>query len=151
MDLQIQWHKPVKLRESPADSDLIYETDLERIPRKPGVYVFTRKFGSKRSPLYVDKAKNLRSRVKTHLNSVRMMRKIQKEAIGSRALVFGVFVPKPGQQAEKCISLIEKALIRHFLSAGHNLLNISGTHIGKHELISTKVSGRFVPHKILFE
>jgi len=124
MDLHVTWHKPVELRESSAD-DLIYEIDLDRVPEKAGVYVFIRKFGRNQNPLYVGKAKNLKSRVRTHLNSVKMMKGIQKEAIGSRAVVFGVFVPKPGQQVEKCISLIERALIRHFLSDGHNLLNSS--------------------------
>src|ERR1039457_1505995 len=104
MDLKVIWHKPVRLRESGADSDLIYEIDLSKIPDKAGVYVFVRKFGSKRNPLYVGRAKNLRSRVKQHLNSVRMMKGIQNEASGSRALLFGVFTPKPGQKIPKCIS-----------------------------------------------
>jgi hypothetical protein len=154
MDLHVRWHKPVALKEIRAGSNtpLIYDIDLDRIPEEPGVYVFIRKYGTNQNPLYVGKAKNLKSRIKQHLtNNVRLLKRIQNKESGSRAVAFGVFDPKPGQQAEKCISLIERALIRHFLSGGHNLLNISGTHIGKHLLSSVKVSGGFVPRKIYFE
>jgi hypothetical protein len=79
------------------------------------------------------------------------MKRIQNEANGSRAVALGVLVPKPGQQMERCISLTEKALIRRFLSEGHNLLNKAGTHIAKHTLSSKKVRGGLLPHRILFE
>jgi hypothetical protein len=151
MELQLIWHKPVKLKESRPDSDSIYEIDLDRIPETPGVYIFIRQFGNNKNALYIGKAKNLKTRIKQHLNSVRLMRKIQKEANGSRAVAFGEFISKPGQKADNCISYIERALIRHFLSEGHNLLNISGTRIAKHTITSDKVTGRLLPHKILFE
>jgi hypothetical protein len=151
MELQLIWHKPVRLKDSRPDSDLIYEIDLERIPETPGVYIFIRKYGKNQNPLYIGKAKNLKMRVKQHLNSVKLMRKIQKEANGSRAVAFAEFISKPGQKADNCISYIERALIRHFLSEGHNLLNISGTRIAKHTITSDKVTGRLLPHKILFE
>ena len=152
MELQLIWHKPVKLKESRADSDYIYEIDLDRIPDEPGVYIFIRKYGVNQNALYIGKAKNLKSRLKQHLtNNVRLLRRIQNKESGSRAVAFGVFKPKPGQQVEKCISLIEKALIRHFISEGHNLLNISGVNITKHTLSSDKVYRKLLPHKILFE
>jgi hypothetical protein len=153
MDLHVRWHKPIALKEIRPGSDtpLIYDIDLDRIPEAPGAYIFIRKYGENQYPLYIGKAKNLKTRVKQHLDSVKLMRKIQKEANGSRAVAFAEFIPKPGQKADNCISYIERALIRHFLSEGHNLLNISGTHIAKHTLTSEKIVGHLLPHKILFE
>ena len=65
MDLQLTWHKPVELKESPVGSDLIYEINLGRIPEEPGVYVFIRKFGKNQNPLYIGKAKKLEIAGKT--------------------------------------------------------------------------------------
>jgi hypothetical protein len=151
MELKLVWHKPVALREAEARTNLLYELDLEKIPATPGVYIFMRTFGKNQNPLYVGKAKNLGSRIKGQLNTLKLMRGIQNAAHGSRVLVFGEFVPKQAQRVDKCLTLIERALIRHFLSEGHELLNKAGTRLAKHSLLSEQVAGRFVPHKILFE
>jgi hypothetical protein len=151
MDLRITWHYPVKLKKSRSDSLSIYELDLEKAPAQPGVYVFMRRFGRTLNPLYVGKAQNLRARVGQQLGTVKLMKGIQNAANGSRALVFGEFIPRPGQNANRCVLLIEKALIRHFLSEGHELLNKAGTRIPtKHSLTSQKVVSRFLPHRIRF-
>ncbi len=149
MDLKLIWHKPIKLKESKAN--LIYELDLDRVPSKPGVYIFMRSFGRKRSALYIGKASKLKSRIKGQRNNLKLMKGIQRAAIGRRVLVVGEFMPKPGQNADKCLPLIEQALIRHFLSEGHDLLNIAGTHLATHSINSEKVTGHFIPNKIYFE
>ena len=154
MDLHVRWHKPVALKEirEGSNTPLIYDIELDRIPDEPGVYIFIRKYGMNQNVLYIGKTKKLKSRIKQHLtNNVRLLKRIQNSESGSRAVAFGVFNPKPGQQVEKCISLIEKALIRHFISEGHDLLNISGVKITKHTLSSEKVYGKLLPRKILFE
>jgi hypothetical protein len=151
MDLRITWHKPVKLQKAPMRSSLIYDLDMDSAPNKPGVYIFMRKFGNNLNPLYVGKALNLRTRIGQQLVGLKLMKGIQNAANGSRAVVFGEFVPRPGQSADRCILLIEKALIRHFLSEGHDLLNKAGTRIPtKHSLTSKKVVSRFLPHRIRF-
>ncbi len=151
MDLRVTWHNPVRLRKPRADSTLIYDLDLSKAPAKPGVYIYMRKFGKSLSPLYVGKARNLRIRVGQQLNALRLMKGIQNAAIGSRAVAFGEFVARPGQSADKCITLIEKTLIRHFLSEGHDLLNVAGARIStRHTLTSRNVVGRFLPHEIRF-
>jgi hypothetical protein len=110
-----------------------------------------RKFGNSLRPLYVGKAQNLKTRIGQQLNSLNLMKGIQNSAIGNRFLVVGEFIPKPGQTTETCITLVEKALISHFLSEGNNLLNVAGTKIPtSHSVTSKKVTRNFIPHTILF-
>ena len=61
---------------------------------------------------------------------------IQKAKAGKRVLLIGRFMPKPGQKMEKCLGLLERALIRHFLSEGHDLVNIQGATLRRHEITS---------------
>lgn len=151
MDLRVTWHKPVKLRKSRPGSTYIYELDLDNVPDKPGVYIFMRKFGNNLNPLYVGKAQNLKTRIGQQLVALKLMKGLENAEIGSRALVFGEFLARPGQSEDRCLLLIEKALIRHFLSEGHDLLNKVGTRIAtKHSLTSQKVVRHFLPHRIRF-
>lgn len=151
MHLKLIWHKPLKMNEPRADRNLIYEVDLKRVPSVAGVYIFMRTFGKQMNPLYIGKATNLNGRIKQQLNALKLMRGIQNAANGSRVLLLGEFDPKQAQNAKKCVHLIESALIRHFLSEGHDLLNKSGTRLARHSLTSERVTNYFVPHKILFE
>jgi len=116
MDLRVLWYKPVKLRKSRPGSIYIYELDLDCVPDKPGVYIFMRKFGRNLNPLYVGKAQNMRTRIGQQLVALKLMKGLENAEIGSRVVVFGEFVSRPGQNENKCLLLIEKALIRHFLS-----------------------------------
>lgn len=151
MDLHVVWHKPITLRKPRRDVKLIYTVDLERVPEAPGVYIFGRQFGRKFSPLYIGKATNLRKRVKQQLNAVSLMRGIEEADIGRRSVLVGEFEGKQGQRPDRCVGLIEGALIRHFLSEGHDLLNIIGKKINtKHTLKSRHVVGWFVPGRIRF-
>jgi|ERR1700722_9144209 hypothetical protein len=151
MDLRLTWHKPVQLRKARAGSTFIYDLDLSNAPSKPGVYIFMRRFGKRLSPLYVGKAGNLKVRMGQQLNALRLMKGIQNAAIGSRAVVFGEFLARPGQKEGKCLLMIEKALIRHFLLEGHELLNVLGARIAtRHMVTSSKVTGYFIPNRIRF-
>jgi hypothetical protein len=64
---------------------MIYEIDLDKLPRKPGVYIFIRKFGENSRALYIGKANRLRTRIKQQLVALRLMKGIQNAAIGPRA------------------------------------------------------------------
>jgi hypothetical protein len=69
---------------------------------------------------------------------------------GQRLLLTAKFVGQPGQQAAKCIPIIERALIRFFLSEGHDLVNKQGTRLRRHEIASNgKHPKRFIP-KLMF-
>ena len=41
----------------------------------------------------------------------------------------GRFISKPGQQEKKCLTLLERGLIRYFLSEGHDLVNKQGARL----------------------
>lgn len=150
MKLHVEWARPIRLR---AGRDGIsYEVDLSKITERPGVYIFARRHGSTFEGLYVGKSMNVRSRVKSHLNSVRLMRHLRGAKTGPRVLLVGQYVTKPGQRIEKCLALSERALIRHFLSQGHDLVNKQGTHIRRHELESTGGHPRrFLPSPVYLE
>lgn len=147
MQLYVDWLTPVPMRSSDT---LILTTDFAVLPQSPGVYIFCRKWGKQSEALYVGRAENIRSRVRQQTNNLKLMKHIANAAIGQRQIIAGCFLPKPGQPLTKCLDLIERALIRHFLSEGHNLVNKVGAKLWEHEIDSTgqfKMGG--VPKKML--
>lgn len=151
MKLALKWHKPLTLK---ADKDGygIYAIPLDDIPIEPGIYVFLRSHGSTSEALYVGKADNLRSRVKQHLNNLKLMKGIEKAATGKRLLAFAEFVPKQGQQQTKALRRMETAYIRYYLSVGDRLLNKQGTRIAKDSIASERSNlKKFIPKDLYFE
>jgi len=75
---------------------------------------------------------------------------IETTPASSLAVRAGVFKPRPGQNLGKSLPIIERALIRYFLSEGHDLVNIAGTQLRRHDITS---GGRhpnlFIP-KLMF-
>jgi hypothetical protein len=138
MKLHIEWSRAIALKYSRSKD--IYAVALDKIPKKAGVYIFGRKYGQGFEALYVGRANRIKGRVKGQLNNLRLMHHIRDARSGKRILLAGVFAPLPGQQTERCLPLIERALIRYFLSEGHDLVNISGTHLRQHEIES---AGRY--------
>jgi hypothetical protein len=129
----------------------IYAVDLERLPIGAGVYVFARRWGSSFEALYVGKANNIRSRIPQQLNNVRLMQHIWNARNGGRVVIVGEFIARGGQRLPVSLPLIEKALIRHFLSEGHDLVNVQGTTLRQHEVLSENRPLAFVPGSIFLE
>jgi hypothetical protein len=151
MNLNVDWSRPVVLRDA-TKQNMIYSVNLDRLPGSAGVYIFGRRWGAQFEALYVGKAGRIRSRVRTHLNNLRLMQHLRNARNGKRIVLAGTFQPKPGQRLSKALPLVERALIRHFLSEGHNLVNVQGTQLRKHELNSTgKYPKRFFPSAIFLE
>lgn len=148
MELRVNWGKPVPLRRS---QELIYELDVAKVPDEAGVYVFGRSWGGKFEALYVGKALRVRRRVKSQLNNLRLMAHIRDAQSGNRIVIPGTIDTRPGQQIDKAITLVERALIRHFLSEGHDLVNVSGTTLRRHEVVSAKRPMRFVPPRMYLD
>jgi hypothetical protein len=73
---------------------------------------------------------------------------LQNAKNGKRAVLAGKFISKPGQQENKCLPLLEKALIRYFLSEGHDLVNKQGTRLRRHEITSKRP--RWMVPKLMF-
>jgi len=148
LDLHLDWDNPLPL--SPSANG-IYDVDLDRVPEAPGIYVFFRVFGKVTAALYVGKAEILRVRIGQQLNVARLMRGIERAPKGRRYLVCARFRGRPGQRLT-CLATIERALIRHYLSKGDELLNVHGNRIRKHSLTSERTALRkFIPKQIYFE
>jgi hypothetical protein len=150
MRLQLKWEGLVGLKDG-SKENLIYILDPKRLPSAAGVYVFGRRQRDGGfEALYVGRAGNIRSRVWGHRNHLRLMMHLKNAKNGERVIRAGIFKPRPAQTAKKCLPLIERALIRYFLSEGHDLVNKAGTRLGRHELESVgKHPNLFIP-KLMF-
>ena len=151
MELELRWHKPISLKPS---HERIYTLNEDLIPEQPGIYVFLRVHGKIQEALYVGKAENLKARLRQQLDTVRLMKGIQNAETGYRRVGFAEFIPKRGQRTKKCLLMIERAIIRHSLSEGCNLLNKQGTRIANHTITSVAPPPKrkhFLPKTILFE
>lgn len=143
MKLRLEWMRPLTLVDA-SDQNLIYSFDFTKLPEVAGVYVFGRRYAKQFEALYVGKAGALRWRTKGHVNNLRLMQHMKNAKNGKRVLLAGRFIPKPGQQEDKCLGILERALIRYFLSEGHDLVNKAGTRLRRHEIV-TVGSKREVP------
>lgn len=150
MDIQLYWHKPLNLYDG-SDSNLIYDINLDAVPTSAGIYLFAREYGQSVSILYVGKGTNLRSRLKSQLNNVRLMRAIQNAPKGYRILTFAELATR-SQQLDKALRIVESSFIRHYVVEGHELLNVQGTIIKIHTINSERNHlKKFVPKVIYTE
>jgi hypothetical protein len=154
MKIDLKWDKPFRLRDG-SKTNLIYSCpELPRIPRKPGVYVFARRFGGMIIPLYVGQAQRLRSRIEQQFKSnVQLMRGLENAPNGRRILLVGRVSLHRGQQQAKVLDIIESALIKNALAQGHDLLNQHGTKTKVHAIVSkgNHASRQIAPLKMLVE
>ncbi len=135
MKLEIDWQRTIPLKRVRAGVG-IYTVDLDDIPREPGIYIFARRWGTSYEALYVGKSKRLHGRIRGHLNNLRLMQHIHEAKTGKRAVIFGRPIPKPGQSMDRILATLERALIKHFLLLGHDLVNSQGTRVRRHEITS---------------
>lgn len=151
MKLHVEWTRPIPLRDA-TRQDLIYATDLNKLPGIAGIYILGRRYGAGLEALYVGKANDIRGRVKGQFNNLRLMQHLKKAKAGKRIVLAGRVITKRGQQRKKCLLLLERALIRYFLSEGHDLVNTQGARIRRHEVVSSgKQPRRFIPGVLYLE
>lgn len=151
MRLAVEWTRPIPLKDA-AKQNLMYSVLLDKLPPVPGVYVFGRRWGGQFEALYVGKANRIRNRVKVQLNNLRLMQHLKNAKAGKRIVLAGCIVTKPGQQRDRCLPLVERALIRYFLSEGHDLVNKQGVRLRRHEVASSgKFPKRFFPSLMYVE
>lgn len=146
MKLHVAWEKPVPLKDA-SKQNLIYVVDPDRLPNLAGIYVFGRKRRNGGfEALYVGRADNIRARVWGHRKNLPLMMHLKQARQGKLVVRAGVFKARPGQRPEKCIPIIERALIRHFLSDGHDLVNKAGTQLRRHEISTVgRHPNQFIP------
>jgi hypothetical protein len=151
MKLHVEWGRPLTLKDASKDN-MIYGLELKKVTNGAGVYLFGRRWGRQFEALYVGKAGNIRSRVKGHLNNLRLMQHLRNANTGKRVLLAGGIMTKPGQWLAKCLVLAERALIRYFLSEAHDLVNKQGTRLRRHSLESSgQHPKRFFPRTMYVE
>ena len=151
MRLAVEWTRPIPLKDA-AKQNLMYSVLLDKLPPVPGVYVFGRRWGGQFEALYVGKANRIRNRVTVQLNNLRLMQHLKNAKAGKRIVLAGCIVTKPGQQRDRCLPLVERALIRYFLSEGHDLVNKQGVRLRRHEVASSgKFPKRFFPSLMYVE
>jgi hypothetical protein len=151
MQLHVDWGRPILLKDG-TEQNLIYYLDLDKLPSNPGIYILGRRWGKGFEALYVGKANNVCSRMKGQLNNLRLMQHLRNAKTGRRLVLAGEVVPKPGQRLQKSLLLIERALIRYFLSEGHDLVNKQGTRLRRHEVVSSgRHPKRFIPGLMYLE
>jgi hypothetical protein len=149
--LQVEWGRPIPLRDG-TRHNLIYTVDLQKLPQAPGLYVLARRWAGELEALYVGKANGIRGRVKNQLNNLRLMQHLRNAKAGKRIVIPGRIVTKGGQQLEKSLLTIERALIRHFLLRGDDLVNKQGTRLRHHEVHSTgRQPKKFIPRVMFLE
>ena len=135
MQLEIFWNKPKPLTKG-REYTQIYTCNLKKIPGTSGIYIFARYYDRKYYALYVGQSKNLKNRVKGHLNNLKLMKHLEKAKTGKRVIITGTVVTKGGQNLKKALNILERAFIRHFLSEGHDLVNHQGVKIPSHKIQS---------------
>jgi hypothetical protein len=150
MKLYLEWGRPIPLQDG-SEENLIYLPDPDKLPRSAGVYVFgRRRRNGDFEALYVGKASDICGRVWSHRNNLPLMMHLRNAKYGKRVVRAGIFKPRPGQKVAKSLRLIERALIRYFLSEGHDLVNKQGTRLRRHEIASDgRHPNLFIP-KLMF-
>ncbi len=138
MEISIIWKKPLPLVDG-SENNLIYTVaDLSNFEEVSGVYMFCRVYKKKLSPLYIGKALDLAARIRQQLNTTKLVMAIEQQSLsGAKVLVIGELQSKPGHVTDKCIRLVEKALIDHALAEGHELINQKGTKTPYDEITFT--------------
>jgi hypothetical protein len=150
--IDVKWDKPIRLKDG-AKFNRIYVCSIDRIPAKPGVYIFARTFGKSVAPLYVGQALKLKNRIDGQFNNLRLMMGLKQADNGRRILLVGRLNLHRGQQKKKVLDIVESALIKHALAGGHDLLNQQGTKTKVH-VIKSEGNGwsrKAVPLKIFAE
>ena len=141
MRLNLEWRTPISLGDGSEDN-LIYTCDRVDLPDEPGIYIFGRRHGASFEALYIGKATSLKDRVWTQFKNLPLMRHVEKAKNGERILVVGLFKALQGQQSDNCLPIIERALIRHFLERDDDLVNVHGTRLKIHEIMSSGSASR---------
>jgi hypothetical protein len=133
MNIDAVWHRPINLSDGTKEN-LIF-TIREELPESPGCYFFFNTHGNSDSILYIGRATRLNSRVwQQFTTNTRLMISIKKSKNGTKRLAYCTVKLKPGQKVAVVLELLERALIKHAFTAGHELLNIQGKNIAYHRI-----------------
>lgn len=128
MDIEATWSRPIELTDG-VKIGLIYSLPIEEIPAESGVYIFARTHGAKVFPLYIGESQNLRARLRQHLEKVPLMKAIEGALTGKKVVLYCTLSTNSKDRSKKQLKIVEKALILHAQSEGHELFNKKGTKL----------------------
>ena len=129
MKLQIEWGKPIVLRDASREN-MIYKVDAQKIPAAAGIYIFGRRWArGEFEALCVGKAGRLRGRIKNHFNNLRVMQHLRNAKAGKRLLLTGRVITKP----------------HHFYSGALNDAGVPNGKQGIRKLLARKAPLQMVP------
>lgn len=162
MKIELEWVGPIKLKPRKTAGYSFAEV-VDKLERRPGVYVFARKFGTNYYPIYIGKAQGIVGRLGTQFNNLALMESVKHwnpvdptdpalKMNGARVLFVGYLVkPKTVGQVESALKVAERALIEHALTEGHEIVNVQMTKTKYDEISSggVKSSTAFAPRMML--
>lgn len=121
MNVELDWHEPIELGSSSALKDNLKNFDFSFIPEISGVYIFYREHGEYQEALYVGKSENIRTRMKAHFNSLKLVDGLVDTPKGQKKLIFAEV--KSRSNLVKALAQAEKGLINKLDKQKHPLLN----------------------------
>lgn len=151
LNINATWSRPVELLDGSKHNAIYRVADLVRIPETAGAYIFARRHGGNVVPLYIGETTNLRKRLEQHLNNVWVMKGIEGATAGKRLYLYCQVRTKRGQSIKSVLDVLQRALIEHALSAGHDLLNIQLTKTKVHRITfkGNRTSEKLAPRSML--
>jgi len=127
MTVGITWHGAIPLGTKATFITRIANFDLDRCPEAAGIYIFARRFGKTLQPIYIGKGANLRRRLKTQFNNLKLIQAIAKEKAGDRVLLLGTIKAQAPGAIRKKLRLAERTHVEHALTAGYPIVNVQLT------------------------
>ena len=121
MKIELNWMEPIELGSSSTLRENIKNLDLKCIPDIAGVYIFYREYAGKQYALYVGKSENIRTRMKSHFNSLSLIEGLENTPQGAKKLIFAEV--KTRSDLGRALNQAEKGLIQHYIENDHPLLN----------------------------
>jgi hypothetical protein len=152
MNINIVWLSPLDLVD--GSDNLTFGIGDQSIPDAAGCYVFFNQYGNSQRVIYIGKANSLSKRINHQFKTnVRLMNVIKNFPLrGYKKVMCCTISPRPGQRIQKILTIVEKNLIKHALTNGHELINIQGSRINFHEiktLRGNRIAGSLFGRKIL--
>lgn len=121
MNVELDWYEPIELGSSSTLKENVKNFDLSLLPEISGVYIFYREYGNYQEALYVGKSENIRTRMKFHFDSMRLIDGLIDTPRGKKKLIFAEV--KTRSSLAKALAQAEKGLINQLDDEQHPLLN----------------------------
>lgn len=121
MNVELDWYEPIELGSSSTLKENVKNFDLSLIPEISGVYIFYREYANYKEALYVGKSENIRTRMKAHFNSIKLIDGLVDTLKGQKKLIFAEV--KTRSNLAKALAQAEKGLINQLDKEDHPLLN----------------------------